>query len=92
MEDTQDPPQLEEEGRRITKKYLKQLCRAHDLYNTPELNDKLYLQYKEIIQLENLEEYTGLKVLWLEGNAIRKIENLDNQKEMKCLYNEPSII
>ena len=30
----------------ITVKYIKRLCKEHGLYQTPELNDVLYLHYK----------------------------------------------
>lgn len=70
----------------MTRAYLKQLCKEQKLYQTPELNDKLYLHFKGALVMrscetgfaviENLEEYVGLKTIWLESNGISKIENL----------------
>jgi hypothetical protein len=39
--------EVDERGNtKMTLAYLKQLCREQSLYQTPELNDKLYLQYQ----------------------------------------------
>lgn len=54
----------------MNKKTLKKICRELNLYSTPELNDKLYLHYKGFARIENLEEYTGVKVIYLEGNGM----------------------
>ena len=49
----------------MNKKDLKRDCVKNGLYSTPAINDKLYLHYKGYNRIENLEEYTGLKALWL---------------------------
>jgi hypothetical protein len=51
----------EEIGRykRITPKLLKKLIKEQHLFNTPSLNDKLYLHYHGFLKMEGLEAWTG---------------------------------
>jgi dynein assembly factor 1 len=66
-------------------KALLEACKEHNLYKTPELNDKLYLNFKGFTSIACLEPYTALKALFLEGNALDSIEGLPALPELKCL-------
>ncbi|XP_062546415.1 dynein axonemal assembly factor 1 homolog [Armigeres subalbatus] len=85
MEDTFGP-------KKMTKKSIVDSCKKNKLYITPHLNDILYLNYSGYNAIESLEEYVGLKCLWLECNAISEIKGLEYQTELKCLYLQNNLI
>lgn len=78
--------------RNMTKKAILDQCKRNKLYSTPALNDVLYLHFHGFPKIENLDEYTGLKCLWLESNAISKIEGVDHQPNLKSLFLQNNLI
>lgn len=76
----------------MTPEKLRELCRKDSLYQTASLNDKLYLHYKGFREIANLGPYTGLRVLWLEGNGLTAIQGLEAQVEMRTLYLQENCI
>ena len=86
-----DEPEKEDDGSlNLTNKYLYKLISSDKrlYYRTPELNEKLYLHYKGFAKIENLQPFTNLKVLYLEGNSIKNIRNnheLQNSSIIECV-------
>ena len=64
---------------------LRGICKKHDLYRTPELNTTLYCNLKGFRSIANLEPYTGLVSLFLEGNAIASLNGLPCMPQLRCL-------
>ena len=64
---------------------LRGICIKHDLYRTPELNSTLYCNLKGFRKIANLEPYTGLVSLFLEGNAITSLDGLPFMPQLRCL-------
>lgn len=48
-------------------------CKEHDGYQTPELNDILYLHFKGFREIKNLEPFTAVKALYLESNGFTEV-------------------
>ena len=64
---------------------LLEICKEHKLYRTPSLNDTLFCNYKGFASIQNLEPFTGLKALFLEGNAIDSLDGLPHLENLRCL-------
>ncbi len=57
----------------MTPKRLIKICRRKEQYETPELNDALYLNHEGFSSIKNLEPYINVKSLFLDGNMLSKI-------------------
>ena len=67
-------------------------CLENNGYETPELNDKIYLHFRGFKKIENLDKFTGCKALWLDSNGFGKIENLEPLLDLRCLYLSKNLI
>jgi hypothetical protein len=61
-------------------------CRENDGYDSPELNEKLYLHFRGFKKIENLESYVSVKAIWLDSNGFQKMEGLSSLLNLRCLY------
>jgi dynein assembly factor 1, axonemal len=71
---------------------IKLSCMENNGYETPELNDKLYLHFRGFKKIENLEAYTNCKAIWLDSNGFEHIEGLGHLTELRCLYLSKNLI
>ena len=76
----------------MTLEEIRQSCVENGGYETPELNEKLYLHFRGFKKIENLEPYTGVKAIWLDSNGLPRIEGLDTCIELRCLYMSKNLI
>mmetsp|Transcript_23203 Transcript_23203/g.38697 ORF Transcript_23203/g.38697 Transcript_23203/m.38697 type:complete len:706 (-) Transcript_23203:150-2267(-) len=67
-------------------------CVENNGYDTPELNEKLYLHFRGFKKIENLDKFTGCKAIWLDSNGFTELENLDPLVELRCLYLSKNLI
>ncbi|KAG5178481.1 hypothetical protein JKP88DRAFT_328841 [Tribonema minus] len=76
----------------MTPDAIRQAALEDNGYETPELNDRLYLHFKGYRRIENLEPYTAVKALWLGSNGLQKIENIGHMTQLRCLFLQQNLI
>ena len=74
------------DGEEMNEELVKLICAANDGYETPELNDKLYLHFKGFSKICNLEKFSACKALWLESNRIEVVENIGHMTMLTSLF------
>ena len=70
----------------MTLKGLTKICTDGGFYRTPELNEVLYFHYKGFGNIREIGAYKKARCVWLEGNALEKVENLDELSDLRQLY------
>ena len=76
----------------MTVKTINYYCSKDSLFETPELNEKLYLHYKGFKKIEALENYPNLVTIWLNNNCITEISGFSTLKNLICLYLNNNVI
>ncbi|KAH9578899.1 Leucine-rich repeat [Trypanosoma melophagium] len=70
----------------MTREVLVAACKGNGGYAAPRLNDQLFLQCRGFLNIENLDDYVNLKVLWLEQNAISELTGLEALQQLVSLF------
>jgi len=76
----------------MTEKTIIDICENTECFKTPNLNHQLLLHRRGFRKIENLEAFTNVKTLFLEGNSILKIENLHPLVHLRALYLQENCI
>ena len=76
----------------MTKEWLRSSCRESGGYVSPPLNDILYLHFKGFARIQNLEEYTQVKSIFLEGNCLEELDGLEHCVNLRCLFAQQNCI
>ncbi|KAI3436266.1 hypothetical protein D9Q98_002319 [Chlorella vulgaris] len=71
---------------------LRAVCKEHRHFSTPHLNDTLYCNFKGFTSLAGLEPYTGLRALFLEGNALESTAGLPTLPRLRCLFLQQNML
>lgn len=69
----------------MTRTRLRQICKENELYRTPELNDNLFCNLQGFTTIAGLEVYTGLRSLFLDGNALSDLSGMPRLLHLRCL-------
>ena len=88
----QEEEEEEEIEMNMTEKKVIEICHKHNLYTTPHLNDILHLENIGFVNIAGLDQFIGLKVLWLNGNQITEITGLDSLPNLVTLYLQNNFI
>ncbi|KAL4465487.1 hypothetical protein ABPG72_009425 [Tetrahymena utriculariae] len=70
----------------MTFQNLVKICEEDELYEYPEMNNKIYLHHKGFYQIENLDKFVNLKTVYLENNMIQTITGLSCLKQLQHLF------
>jgi dynein assembly factor 1 len=84
-------------GRKMTLASLKERALEHGGYDTPQLNDILYLHFVgyRSISKHLSRNFTGLKALYLESNGLQHISKnsfMPGLTELRCLFLHQNLI
>ncbi|EEQ98870.1 leucine-rich-repeat protein 4.1, putative, partial [Perkinsus marinus ATCC 50983] len=74
------------EPRPMCETAIRKVCSARGQYETPHLNDCLYLQMCGFTSIGGLQAYSGIHSLFLMSNQLHRIEGLDCLCRLRMLY------